>query len=316
MRNIMKSNFVPPLRLILTNRCNGLCPFCHKEGYQGNSDMVWQDICACANTAEELALPNITLTGGEPTLRADLPDIISELQKRYSGHISLTTNGYNLEQTAESLQIPLYAVNLSVSSFSQNLWGKYQNVLPKKAIKSLLTVPAINKKFNIVITKDNYQEIKDIISFCISNSISLDIMFELKEYNTEDLLIQKFILTFFSKLGEPIIHYGPTPSLTIEINDTCKISIKHPTLSSLVKWDICCQCKVVSECFERVCAVRVYPNGIVTPCLNHSIIVDKGDQKELKDRIYDAYDVLGKCEAFHIGEEKLILNNTFCPTHV
>lgn len=165
MRNIMKSNFVPPLRLILTNRCNGLCPFCHKEGYQGNSDMFWQDICTCANTAEELALPNITLTGGEPTLRADLPDIISELQKRYSGHISLTTNGYNLEQTAESLQIPLYAVNLSVSSFSQNLWRKYQNVLPGKAIKSLLAVPAIKKKFNIVITKDNYQEIKDIISF-------------------------------------------------------------------------------------------------------------------------------------------------------
>lgn len=54
-------------------------------------------------------------------------------------------------------------------------------------------------------------------------------------------------------------------------------------------------------------AVRVYPNGTVTPCLNHSVIADKGDQKELKDRIYDAYDVLGKCEVFHIAEEKLIL---------
>ncbi len=304
----MKTQFMPPLRLILTHLCNGNCAFCHKEGFEEKGTMDMATICDCADAAEKLGIPNISLTGGEPTVREDLATIITMLQSRYSGHVCLTTNGYALFNLHNKIYKPLHTVNLSIISINNTLWGKYQNVVPQKALSDVRLLSATNKNLNVVITDDNYREIDDIISYCIDNSISLDIMFELKKYDKSDLAIQQFILRSFLKLGTPIIQYGPTPSLTINVGSACKISIKHPVLTSLVKWDVCHECKQISGCFERICAIRVYPNGTVTSCLNHEIIVNG---ECIKDKIQNAYQVLGQIKITHVKLSELIVSSGF-----
>lgn len=304
----METQFMPPLRLILTHLCNGNCAFCHKEGFEEKGTMDWATICDCASVAEELGIPNISLTGGEPTIREDLAFIINGLQSKYSGHVCLTTNGHALSSLHRKINKPLHTVNLSMVSLGENLWEKYQNVAPQKALGDMQLLLASNKNLNIVITDDNYREIDDIISYCIGNSISLDIMFELKKYDKSDIAIQQFVLCRFLKLGTPIIQYGPTPSLTINVGNACKISIKHPVLTSLIRWDICHGCKQISSCFERICAVRVYPNGTITPCLNHEIVANG---EFIKDKIQNAYQLLGQIKIMHVELSELIVNNGF-----
>lgn len=299
---------MPPLRLILTHLCNGNCAFCHKEGFEENGTMDWTTICDCASVAEKLGIPSISLTGGEPTIREDLASIINGLQSRYSRHVCLTTNGHALSNLHNKINKPLHTVNLSMVSFDKNLWEKYQNVEPQKALSDVQLLSASRKNLNIVMTDDNYREIDDIISYCIGNSISLDIMFELKKYDKSDIAIQQFVLCSFLKLGTPLIQYGPTPSLTINAGNVCKISIKHPVLTSLVRWDVCNGCKQILSCFERVCAIRVYPNGTVTPCLNHEIIADG---ECIKDKIQNTYQLLGQIKIMHVELSELIVNNGF-----
>lgn len=299
---------MPPLRLILTHLCNGNCAFCHKEGFEEIGTMDWATIYDCANVAEELGIPSVSLTGGEPTIREDLAFIINGLQSRYSGHVCLTTNGHNLSSLHCKINKPLHTVNLSMVSLGNNLWEEYQNVVPQKALMDMQLLSASSKNLNVVITGDNYREIDDIVLYCIRNSISLDIMFELKKYDKSDIAIQQFILCNFLKLGTPMIQYGSTPSLTVNVGNACRISIKHPVLTSLVKWDICNGCKHILSCFERICAIRVYPDGTVTPCLNHGIIADG---EGIKDKIKNAYQLLGRIKIMQVELSELIINNRF-----
>lgn len=283
-------NLTPPLRLVLTTQCNGRCEYCHHEGEISDKDLMDKStVLNCAKIAENLSIPTVTLTGGEPTMYPELPTLINDIQHIYHSNINLTTNGFNLQSVCESIVLPLHTINLSISSFNENVYYKYQNVDPINALKILNEFPATNKNVNIVITQDNYLEIKNILSFCIENSISLDIMFELKEYTPLEIKIQQYVLTKISHLGKFLIQFRPTPTFVINLNESCKISVKHPKLSKLLNRSICSTCECSSDCLERVCAVRIYPNGVVSPCLNQHIKFENGD---LFERVKKAYDLL------------------------
>lgn len=297
---------MPPLRLILNTDCNGRCTFCHHEGYVLNGIMDAEMVYECAEIAQALSLPNLSLTGGKPTLRKDLPCLLNGIQHKYKGHISLTTNGFNLFFLYDKIDSPLNSINLSITSFNENIWKKYQNVNPYEAIKSLCIFPAANKNLNVLISKENYLEIEKFFECCIEHSLSLDLMFELTESNADtDNLIYQYIFEQFRRLGTPRIEYGITPMLIIDFNANCKFRIKHSSLSSLVKWQICQECKSLVSCYERICAIRIYPNGTVTPCLNNEV---KMEQKNLSmlQRIQNAYNILGSYKI-----DKQSLSNLF-----
>ena len=282
---------VPPLRLILNTDCNGKCSFCHHEGCFLSNIMDEEMVYECADIAQELSIPRLSLTGGEPTLRKDLPSLLNGIRRKYKGHISLTTNGYDLSSLCDRIDTPINSINLSIISFKEDIWKKYQNVNPYYAIESLYLFPATIKKLNVLILEENYMDIEEFFSNCITRSLSLDLMFELTE-STKNNLIFQYVLKKFRCLGTPRIEYDITSTLVIDINEKCKIRIKHPYFSSLVKWHVCQQCKHSSSCFERICAIRVYSDGTVTPCLNNKVSLTKGTAT-MRQKVRDAYKILG-----------------------
>ena len=146
--------------------------------------------------------------------------------------------------------------------------------------------PAKFKNLNVVVVEENYLDIDDIIEYCVSESISLELMFELKKYSFEDYRMQRYVFEKLAMYGGFSINLSCTPIITHRISDACRISIKHPYLSRLLNRDMCNDCTDSHNCFERVCAVRVHPNATVTPCLNHKVVSHK---ENLDGRIDDAY---------------------------
>lgn len=284
---------IPPLRIVLNSQCNGSCPFCHHEGYTQNFIMPIQMVSMCAAIANELYIPDLSLTGGEPTLRQDLHDVIGAIQEVYNGRIGLTTNGYRLSELCNKIKKPIHTVNLSISSFSKKIYEHYQNTNPIVALNALQAFPAQKKNLNIVVIQENYQGLSDIIAYCLDHLLSVDLMFELRHYSSDEILMQRHVISELLKIGQPKIKYGITPVFTIAVNDKCTISIKHPFLSSLVMWSICHQCENASSCFERICSVRVYPDGTVSPCLDNSI---KFATESLSSKIKGIYEYLGSAE--------------------
>ena len=279
---------VPPLRLILNNNCNGKCSFCHNEGYHSHENMSLKLIHDCIDSAEKLSISQIALTGGEPTLRDDLKDIIDYIQDKQMLSISLTTNGYKLNNLIKFINRPIDNLNLSMSSLKMELAEKYQNVNPYMALDSLYSFPAKTKSINIVITKENYTEFSDFIRICSQKKILLNVMFENRQ-DEEYIDIQKKFLNQLLQNNEGNIILRSTPVLTINFNNECNIRIKHPYLSKLLHNGICEGCSKYDKCFEKVCAIRVRPDGIVTPCLLKEIYFD---EDSMYTRIQNAYNSL------------------------
>jgi len=91
------------------------------DGYQCDHDrdfLSLPEIKRIANAFSQLGTEKIRITGGEPSLRKDLPDIIHAC-KQTSGikKVAITTNGYKLPQHLPSwLDAGIDAINISIDS--------------------------------------------------------------------------------------------------------------------------------------------------------------------------------------------------------
>jgi len=83
------------LRLLLTSDCTARCGYCHNEGQpKDKSRLSLADITHVLNTlaAGQVRVDEIILSGGEPTLHPQLPEI-AQLSKASGACVSINTHG-------------------------------------------------------------------------------------------------------------------------------------------------------------------------------------------------------------------------------
>ncbi len=120
---------VSDLRVSLTQRCNLQCVFCHMEGQPASSvELSPADIEAIVRAGAEAGIERVKLTGGEPTLRSDLPEIIARIRPHVR-EISMTTNGLRLGALAGALRTAgLDRVNVSLPSLDPEVYRRLTGV--------------------------------------------------------------------------------------------------------------------------------------------------------------------------------------------
>jgi cyclic pyranopterin phosphate synthase len=115
------------LRISITDRCNFRCTYCMPEeglDWMANDAILTIDeIERLTRIFVGLGIEEVRLTGGEPTLRRDLPEIIARLSPlRAVGlrSLSLTTNGILLPRLAPALaEAGLTRINVSLDTLDQ-----------------------------------------------------------------------------------------------------------------------------------------------------------------------------------------------------
>jgi len=101
------------LRISITDRCNFRCTYCMPKEVFGrkyrflprNEVLSFEEIARLARIFVGAGVEKIRLTGGEPTVRRDLPKLI-EMLARIDGlqDLTMTTNGSRLVYMAEALK--------------------------------------------------------------------------------------------------------------------------------------------------------------------------------------------------------------------
>jgi len=159
------------LRISMTQKCNLQCFYCHREGEAAsNCEMTNEEIARIAEIACELGMKKVKLTGGEPLVRDDLPDIVSEIAE-YADEVSLTTNGVLLEEQARTLfNAGLKRVNVSlpslISARFKEITKKNHLQRVKNGIKAAVQNHLHPVKINMVILNGiNVDEIPKAIDF-------------------------------------------------------------------------------------------------------------------------------------------------------
>ena len=113
---------VRDLRISVTDRCNLRCVYCMPaEGMPWlpkQELLTFEELARFAGVCLKLGVEGIRLTGGEPTVRADLPELVSQLNALQPDlDLSLTTNALKLPQMAEALRdAGLKRVNVSLDT--------------------------------------------------------------------------------------------------------------------------------------------------------------------------------------------------------
>jgi cyclic pyranopterin phosphate synthase len=116
---------VRDLRISVTDRCNLRCVYCMPaEGmpWLPKDDLLtYEEIARFAGVCLSLGVNGIRLTGGEPTVRADLPVLVRMLNALRPGlDLSMTTNGLKLVAMADELRAAgLKRVNVSLDSLDR-----------------------------------------------------------------------------------------------------------------------------------------------------------------------------------------------------
>jgi len=116
---------VRDLRISVTDRCNLRCVYCMPaEGmpWLPKDDLLtYEEIARFAGVCLSLGVAGIRLTGGEPTVRADLPVLVRMLNALRQGlDLSMTTNGLKLTAMAGELRAAgLRRVNVSLDTLDR-----------------------------------------------------------------------------------------------------------------------------------------------------------------------------------------------------
>jgi cyclic pyranopterin phosphate synthase len=122
------------LRISVTDRCNFRCPYCMPADVFGPGHvflhepelMTLAELTRIVRAFRRLGVEKVRLTGGEPLLRPDVPDLIRALKQDLGVQdVALTTNGWMLEKLAPALRAAgLDRLNVSVDSLDDVTAGK------------------------------------------------------------------------------------------------------------------------------------------------------------------------------------------------
>lgn len=159
------------LRISLLEKCNLRCTYCMPADGIALSPkaslMTPEEIFALAQTFVENGVDKIRLTGGEPLLRKDFPEIISKLSTLKTS-LSITTNGILIDRHIDALkQAKIKKINLSLDTLvaskfhSVTLRDQFEKVISNL---HLLLNHDFTVKVNVVLMKGfNDNEIIDFI---------------------------------------------------------------------------------------------------------------------------------------------------------
>ena len=168
------------LRISVTDRCNLRCVYCMPENgvnLMAHADILsYEEIYVVVKAAAEMGINKVRLTGGEPLVRAGVPDLIKLLAGIDTiDDISLTTNGILLAQYATALkEAGLLRVNISLDSLKPDKFkeitrcGSLEDTL--KGIEAAVTAGLTPVKINMVVMAGiNDDELTDFADKTVSD---------------------------------------------------------------------------------------------------------------------------------------------------
>jgi cyclic pyranopterin phosphate synthase len=138
-----------------------------------------------------LGIRSVKFTGGEPLMREDLEEILAKLPPNLD--VSLTTNGIFLAERAHALaEAGLDRVNVSLDSLRPETYSRITGGSEEDLKRVLEGIDAAIQagltpvKVNVVVLKENEDEIWDLIDFAREKGVILQLI-ELLNLNNRNL---------------------------------------------------------------------------------------------------------------------------------
>jgi cyclic pyranopterin phosphate synthase len=171
------------LRLSVTDRCDLRCSYCMPSGFRDFEEpldwLTFDEIERVIRLFSELGTRRIRLTGGEPLVRKDLPELAQRLAALPGiEDLSLSTNATRLSRHASALkQAGISRINVSLDSLQAECFKTITQGKLDKVLDGLMAAKAVGFhpiKINMVVMRDvNEDEVEDMVKFCLQHDFTL-----------------------------------------------------------------------------------------------------------------------------------------------
>ncbi|MGO9479595.1 MAG: GTP 3',8-cyclase MoaA [Limisphaerales bacterium] len=268
------------LRISVTDRCNERCLYCMPEGYKGwerqSDHLTAAEIVRVVRTAAELGFRKFRLTGGEPLVRCDVPEIVRAMTAIPGVEsIGLSTNGMKLAALAKTLrEAGLRTVNVSLDALDPAIYhritgGDVARVLA--GIRAAADAGFERVKLNCVLMRGvNETEIWPLVRFAAERGLPLRLI-ELMPLTTTEVLTEKNflpcgeVMQFLSRhdelIPQPECRLGHGPAKYFRLKQT---GAMIGFVGALTNEHFCDNCN----------KMRLTADGKVRPCLGNHVEVD------------------------------------------
>jgi len=268
------------LRISVTDRCNERCLYCMPEGYKGwetkPDHLTADEILRVACVAAGLGFRKFRLTGGEPLVRGDVPEIVRAMTKIPGVEcVNLSTNGMKLAALAQPLRdAGLHAVNVSLDALDPEIYhritgGKIEKVLA--GIRAAVAAGFERVKLNCVLMRGvNEHELWPLVLFAAEHGLPLRLI-ELMPVTTTEVLTEKNFLPCGEAMQmlaqkdelvpQPDCRLGHGPAKYYLLKQTGALV---GFIGALTNQHFCDSCN----------KMRLTADGRIRPCLGNHVEVD------------------------------------------
>lgn len=171
------------LRLSVTDRCNLRCSYCLPEDFRDFQEpkywLSFNQIERLLTAFSSLGLQRVRLTGGEPLLRKNLPQLATRLSAIAGiNDLSLSTNAVGLERQAAALyQAGVRRINVSLDSLQPERYKQITRGRLDKVLSGLVEAKRVGFspiKINMVLMQhSNVDEVGAMVEFCVDHGFTL-----------------------------------------------------------------------------------------------------------------------------------------------
>lgn len=280
------------LRISLTDRCNLRCVYCMPEEmvFRPNPELMQDDeLLLLVQLFVRLGFDKFRLTGGEPTVRAHIVDLVRDIAHTPGvNSLSMTTNGVLLERLARPLvDAGLKRVNISIDTMEPVKFkqltrrGSIEDVW--RGIQAAEAVGLLPIKLNAVVVRGhNEEDVVDLARLTIDHPWQVRFIEMMPFAGVTDLQqsqmvtageIQNRIEQVFGKLE--IVNGGELDGeaqlfrLPNALGDVGFIaSVTHPFCAS------CTRARLTADGRLRLCLLRDGEVNLLAPLRNGASIED------------------------------------------
>lgn len=178
--------------LSITNKCNMACKYCsvrklHKTCEKELSTKQWKDIIS---KLAEWGVFQIGFTGGEPTLRKDLPELVEHVHKK-GCVFNLTTNGWFLDEdlvyklVCSGMKQCQVSLDSHIPKTHDKLRGNNSHNRALKSIKILQNY-GVAVGIDCVVSRNNIKDIMKFVEWIETQKIPYLTLIKLKKGDLSD----------------------------------------------------------------------------------------------------------------------------------
>lgn len=252
--------------LAITHACNMNCKYCSVKNMHKliKQEKTTEDYKKMIDKLVASGCFQIGLTGGEPTTRKDLVELVKYISSKKVA-CNLTTNGFNVPEKLikELKDAGLTQVQISLDSYKEEVHEKYRT---KGSFKRAIETAKLFKKYGFivgvdtVVTNNNMDDIEGFIKFLENNNFDGLTIIKLKQGHFDLETFKKEVPEYnkYAKLIDWICKRDNKIEITIDcssVNNLCKTLTKEE------------ENKIHSAgCPAGHTLISIAPNGDIYPC--------------------------------------------------